>query len=60
MLIDLIYVLCSITLHWHHKGGVVKVTTAKVGMNLLQAARYQDIDLEGEQRKCLFIDCKSL
>jgi hypothetical protein len=37
----------SITIHWKHKGGEIKITTAKVGMNILQAARFKDIDLEG-------------
>ena len=37
----------SITIHWTHKNGDIKTTTAKVGMNLLEAARAHDIDLEG-------------
>jgi hypothetical protein len=37
----------SITIHWKHKNGEIKTTTAKVGMNLLEAARLKDIDLEG-------------
>lgn len=37
----------DLSINWKKKNGEVKTTTAKVGMNLLQAARLGDIDLEG-------------
>lgn len=54
-----LYSIISVTIHWKHKSGEIKTTTAKVGMNLLQAARLKDIDLEGKFKTtefCLHVE----